>query len=346
MKHEPSLSPRRAGNHCVSLIQRHFTAAWYVLTVIVPVILRTGRRPVIFSRFAGLGDIICTFPAALELTKRHPQAVFIYNCAAGFACLPAMGGVTDRVTSCPQIGLVGYWYRALLAAYYNFGSDDDNPHADQKELCLTSYARRQGVMVCGEHPPLQINPAVLAHVKTRLGKTGSGPLILIHPGPTWPVKQWPDEAWAALVRELKARGFENIFQLGAGVNHYANQGAAETGSVAGAVSLVGKLSLEESLALISAADLLVGIDSGLLHAAISFRVPAVGIWGATSPKFLFAESESRGFVVSTVECQGCHHRVPRLHHTTGCLHDIRCLKSLAAADVLLACLRILEPAKT
>src|ERR1017187_927182 len=104
----------------VSLIQRHFCAAWYVLTVIVPVILRTGRRPVIFSRFAGMGDILCTFPAALELKKRHPQAPFIYNCAAGFACLPAMGGVTERVTHLHPIGLVGHWYRALLSGYYNF----------------------------------------------------------------------------------------------------------------------------------------------------------------------------------------------------------------------------------
>ena len=327
----------------MSLIQRHFAAAWFVLTAIVPVILRTGRRPVIFSRFAGLGDIICTFPAALELKKRHPQAVFIYNCAAGFACLPAMGGVTDRVTSCPQIGLVGYWYRALLAGYYNFGSDDDNPHADQKELCLTSYARRQGVTVRGEHPPLQINPADLARVKSRLGKISAGPLILIHPGPTWPVKQWPDAAWAALVRELKARGFENIFQLGAGVKNYANLGAAEAGTVPGAISLVGELSLAESLALISAADLLVGIDSGLLHAAVSFRVPAVGIWGATSPKFLFAESESRAFVVSTVECQGCHHRVPRLHWGKNCPHNIRCMQAISTEEVLAACLGNLKP---
>lgn len=328
----------------MSLIKRHFSAAWYVLTVILPVMFRTGRRPVIFSRFAGMGDIICTFPAAQELKKRHPQAAFIYNCAAGFACLPAMGGVTERVTHLHPIGLVGHWYRALLAGYYNFDSDDDHPNADQKEFCITSYARRQGVAVRGEHPPLQISPAVVAGVRARLEKTSAGPLILIHAGPTWPVKQWPDASWSALVRELKSRGFENIFQLGVGAQNYANLGAADAGTVAGAVSLVGKLSLEESLALISQADLLIGIDSGLLHAAVSFRVPAVGIWGATSPKFLFAESESRGFVVSAVDCQGCHHRVPRLHHTTGCPFDIRCLKSLEVSEVLRACLKYLPAA--
>ena len=328
----------------MKLATRHFSAAWYVLTVVLPVILRTGRRPVIFSRFAGMGDIICTFPAALELKKRHPGATFIYNCAASFACLPALGNVTTRVTTQPHIGLVGYWYRALLAGYYNFGSDDDDPAADHKEFCVTSFARRQGVEVRAEHPYLQIDRAVLADVKGRLGKIAPGPLILIHAGPTWPVKQWPEEAWCALVRELKARGFENIFQLGAGLKDYSQLGASESGRVAGTVSLIGKLTLEESLALIAQADLLVGIDSGLLHAAVSFRVPAVGIWGATSPKFLFAKSESRHFVISTVECQGCHHRVPRLHWTTGCPHDICCLKEISVAAVLRACLENLPAA--
>jgi hypothetical protein len=50
-----------------ALIHRHAQAFWYVLTVILPVMLRTGRRPVIFSKYSGIGDIICMFPAALEL---------------------------------------------------------------------------------------------------------------------------------------------------------------------------------------------------------------------------------------------------------------------------------------
>jgi ADP-heptose:LPS heptosyltransferase len=334
---------KSAADPLMKLAKRHFSAAWYVLTVVLPVILRTGRRPVIFSRFAGMGDIICTFPAAVELKKRHPGATFIYNCAASFACLPVMGNITSHITTQPHIGLVGYWYRALLAGYYNFNSDDDDPAAGHQEFCVTSFARRQGVEVRAEHPYLQADRTVLAGVKARLGKIAAGPLILIHAGPTWPVKQWPVDSWTALVRELKARGLENIFQLGAGLKDYSQLGATESGVVAGVVSLAGKLSLEESLALIAQADLLVGIDSGLLHAAAAFRIPAVGIWGATSPKFLFSPSEAREFVVSTVDCQGCHHRVPRLHWTTGCPHDIRCLKEISVADVLRACLENLPP---
>ena len=318
----------------VQLLKRHFAAAWYVLTVILPVILRTGRRPVVFSRFAGLGDILCTFPAALELKQRHPAATFIYNCAPAFACLPRMGGVTERVTHLEHAGLIGYWYRWLLAGYYDFGSDDDQFSADHGELFIKGYARRNGVAVSGEHPRLRCEPAVIDRVKSVLTNRGwkNEPLILIHPGPTWPVKEWPRESWAALVQAMQKRG--KIFQLGATAGHFSNVSGAEPPAAPGAVSLVNQLSVEESLALVSLADLFVGIDSGLLHAAVCFQVPAVGIWGATSPQFLFAESELRHFVVSRAECQGCHHRFPRLHHITGCPYDIRCMKEISVAEVL------------
>jgi hypothetical protein len=211
----------------VSLIKRHFGAAWYVLTVILPVILRTGRRPVIFSRFAGMGDIIGTIPAALELKKRHAGTTFIYNCAAGFACLPAMGGVTEQVTHLRHIGLVGYWYRWLLSGYYNFGSDDDEFTADHQELFLQGYARRNGVVINGQHPRLT-NPPVAArkmeYLRDQLGLK-EGPLVLLHPGPTWQVKQWPYESWIALVKELRRVGVKNIVQLGTGVQGYSNLGA-------------------------------------------------------------------------------------------------------------------------
>src|ERR1700761_4774634 len=93
-----------------SLFRRHLQALGYVLTVVLPAIFRTGKRPVIFEKYSGIGDIICTIPAALELKKRHPGAEVIYNCHPEYASLPGMGGVTEHVTSLKHIGLVGFWY--------------------------------------------------------------------------------------------------------------------------------------------------------------------------------------------------------------------------------------------
>lgn len=337
----------RQAENKASLLARHAHALWYVLGSILPTILRTGTRPVIFSKYAGVGDILCTFPAALELRKRHPKARFIYNCAASSACLPRMGGVADQVTTSPHIGLVEYWYRFLLSGFYGFSSDDDNPEVAASESYIRGTARRQGVAVGEHHPRLEVDAAIRARVQALLTSRGikSGPLILLHPGPTWAVKQWPAESWVELVRQLKEQGYGQVVQLGAGSASYTNLGHGNAPVIEGAVSLVDQLSLEESVALISLADLFIGVDSGLLHVAACLRTPAVGLWGPTSPGFIFSKEEARWFVTSTMECQGCHHRAPRLHWMTGCPHEIRCMKKINVGEVIEACLMGLEQEK-
>jgi len=325
------------------LLKRHAQALWYVVTVILPLILKTGRRPVVFSRFAGMGDIIGTFPVALELKQRHPQAPFIFNCAASFACLPPLGGVTERVTSFKDIGLVGHWYGWLLAGFYHFSYGDESGDTASTEITLKEFGRPFGVEVGDQHPALRVEAAALARVQARLAELGcaSENLIVIHPGPSWPVRTWPHAAWVRLLGELRRRGFGNVIQIGASVRAYANAGADDFPALPEIRSLSDRLPLVETIALISKARLFIGIDSGLLHFAACLRVPAVGLFGATTPELRFARDYARSFVTSRVECQGCHHRVPRLHWEKGCPHDIRCMKDISPDEVLAACLELL-----
>jgi len=327
-----------------SLIKRHAEALWLVLTVILPILFRTGHRPVIFSKYSGIGDIICTFPAALELKKRHPKATFIYNCHRAFACLPAMGGITTHVTASKYIGLVGYWYRFLLAGFYPFASDDDHPDRVPTEVYIKDFGRTYGLVLDDAHPRLHNDPAVIERVTELLENKEArrGPLIVIHAGPSWPVREWPDELWAGLVRELQHRGFTNVVQLGA--SSHMTLGAVESATIRGVISLVDQLTLEESAALISLGVLFIGIDSGLLHLAVAMGTPAIGLWGPTSPQLRFSSANRCLFVTSDVECQGCHHRVPRLHWITGCPYDIKCMKTIGVEEVLRACLTGLKAA--
>jgi ADP-heptose:LPS heptosyltransferase len=345
-KSQASLIGRLWRQSLFALGRRHVQAFRYVMTVILPVILRTRSRPVLFAKYSGIGDIICTFPAALELKKRHPGAVFIYNCHPDFVCLPRLAGVTDRVSSLTPIGLVGYWYHFLLAGFYQFASDDDNPNVIPTEVYIKDFGRPFGLTLADEHPPLRHDPAVVGRVKSLLEKNGltASPLILIHTGPSWPVREWPRESWTALVAELKRNGFASIVQIG--TRSHLALGAVDENPIAGVTSLVDKLTLEESAAIIAQGGLFIGIDSGLLHIAVAVGTPAVGLWGPTSPQFRFSSANRRSFVVSTVECRGCQHRHPRLHWITGCPFDIRCMKTIFVAEVLSACLARLQMLKT
>jgi ADP-heptose:LPS heptosyltransferase len=325
-----------------NLICRHLEAARYILIVVTPILLRTRTRPVIFSKYSGIGDIVCTVPAALELKKRHPQAVFIYNCHPDFACLPRLAGVTSCVTGLIPIGLVGYWYRFLLAGFYQFDSDDDHPDVIPTEVYIKDFGRPFGLTLADDHPRFDNDVAVVDRMKSLLIKNGlnQGPLILIHAGPSWPVREWRQESWTELVTALKQNGFANIAQIG--TNNHLALGTVENDLIPNTVSLVNQLTLEETSAVIAQSSLFIGIDSGLLHVAVSVKTPAVGIWGPTSPQFRFSQTNRRSFVVSDVECQGCHHRHPRLHWISGCPFDIRCQKSISVTEVLAACLARLK----
>ena len=324
------------------LIKRHLCAFWYVLTVILPVILRTGKRPVIFSRYTGMGDIICTLPAVRELIKRHPAATFIYNCHRDFTEVPRLAGVASQVTTLEPIGLVGHWYAFLLTAFYHFAHGDDLPDSGCQEPMVVEFCRQFQATVSAEHPELVAGSAAREKVGSILKEKGlnAESLILIHPGPSWPVREWPLENWTRLVSELRRQGHANIGQLG--VSRYMNFGKVQVPLVPGAVSLINEFSIEECFAVMAQASLFIGIDSGLLHIAACARTAAVGIFGMTLPEYRFSQNFRRDFVTNRVECAGCEHRKPRLHWVTGCPYDIKCMKTLPVEPVLRACLAKLD----
>ncbi len=316
----------------------------FVATELLPAIIRSRKRPVIFSRFGGIGDILCSFPAIPELIKRHSGRIFIYNCDPGSKCLPHLAGLPVRVTTTPQIGLVRFWYGWLIKKIYLFEYIAEVPGVISSEMLIQEFARTHGVIVADDHPRLENNPVACAKVKKLLGEQGpqgaARPLILLHAGPTSPIKEWPIACWTALVQGLHAHGCPVIFQLG--VSKHLNFQSAQAPRIPGAISLVDALTLEETIALISLAHLFIGVDSGLLHIAASVQTPAVGIWGPTSPLMYFSNSDARSFVTSQIACQGCQHRYPRLHWVTGCPHDIACMKSIPVKEVLNACLATLK----
>jgi ADP-heptose:LPS heptosyltransferase len=339
-------APQRKFDRFKALFARHWEAFRFILTEVLPLIIRNGRRPVLFSRYSGMGDIICTVPAARQLMQRHPGATFLYNCHADFAPIPRMTGVADRITSVEAIGVVGYWYRFLFEGFYHFAHGDDVLHDGCKEPMVAEFCRQFGLNVEEEHPELPILPApeerALAVLRDR--NLDSSSLILIHPGPSWTVREWPHENWVRLIERLRQLGFENIGQMG--VARHLDFGEVKLPIVPGTTSLINAFSVEECIAAIAQAKLFIGIDSGLLHIAAGTRTPSVGIFGMTLPEFRFSKQFRQHFVTNRVPCAGCEHRRPRLHWKTGCPYDIQCMRTLSVDEVLRACCEELEAASS
>lgn len=303
--------------------------------LILPILLKTGRRPVLFVRPGAMGDILCTFPAAFELKKRHPHCAFIFSCLPDFACLPRLAGLTPHVTAA-YFDPASKWSRCFTKIYH-FA---DNPELSRPSTAvrIEEFCQQYGVAAAPRHPQLQVPQHITARIKTLLATQGvqAGPLILLHPGPSWPVREWPAENWAQLVRQLHQRGFKNILQVG--VNKHVQIGQLAPVHIPEVISLVNQLTVEETVALAALSSLVIGIDSGLLHIGASVNIPIVGIFGPTSPQFVIAPNPQNAYAVSSVDCQGCHHRFPRLHWMKGCPHDIRCMTAISIEEVAKLCL--------
>jgi ADP-heptose:LPS heptosyltransferase len=263
-----------------------------------------------------------------------------------------------RCTHSRNIGVVDFRYRFLLGGFYHFAHGDDSSATASAEPMFREFCRQFGVPPVESHAPLVVGGAVLARVKSLLAERGVAGenMVLLHTGPSWPVKEGPAAHWTALAGELCRSGFANLVRIGTNrymksqqtqvphsLNVAVDLGVAEIASIPNAVSLVGALSLEETIAMISLARLFVGIDSGLLHAAACLRTPAVGIFGPTLPRMFYNAGFHENFAASNVECAGCHHRVPRLHWITGCPYDIKCMKQISPGEVLRHCLAAMAP---
>jgi len=94
------------------------------------------------------------------------------------------------------------------------------------------------------------------------------------------LRRWPVERWVALAERLAASG-ARLSVIGGPADR---DEATAVARAVGAEMLAGSQSLEETVATISGANLLVSHDSGPLHLAALVGTPAVGFFGPTDPR--------------------------------------------------------------
>jgi heptosyltransferase-1 len=93
-------------------------------------------------------------------------------------------------------------------------------------------------------------------------------------------KLWTEVAWETLAKALVAKGL--ICVLPWGDAHEAARARRIAAAVPSAV-VAPRMSIQEAAALLAHARVVVGIDTGLLHLAAAFSVPAVGIFCDSEP---------------------------------------------------------------
>lgn len=305
------------------------------------------KKPItLVRRYSGIGDIICTLPSVVMLKRNNPNAIIVYETRHDYMSL---------VRCCEYIDLV-VEENSLLAEHlprafkpklllHPLLPDEQKPPGPRKRIHLSEEFRKCfGLEELAEKTVrLKVCPCALRQVRLRLKQERlcDRSLVIIHTGPTWKVKEWPEKNWTDLAGQLKSKKQVVMIQIGADITPYGEKRKAH--QVTGVKSWIGTLTLDQTLALLSIAQLFVGVDSGMLHLAGAVRTSCVGIFGPTAPDCFLPCSDRAIGVTANVSCLGCHHCAQGpAHWQTGCNHKIRCMSELSVDTVYLACQRLLN----
>jgi heptosyltransferase-1 len=107
-----------------------------------------------------------------------------------------------------------------------------------------------------------------------------GPYAVLLHATSAPRKLWPEPQWIALARSLKKQGVRCVLPWG---NEEERQRSQRLASDIPESIVPPLLRLDDVAVLLSAARVVVGVDTGLAHLAVALGVPTVGIYCATDP---------------------------------------------------------------
>lgn len=231
------------------------------------------------------------------------------------ALLPREGGqwlATERVVPTRDpLPPIGSEYRALAR---HLGAP---PGAFRLDLALGAAAQQSAGEALAEHGVC-------------------GPYAVLCPFTTRPQKHWFEERWAELGMRLRANGLVPVLLGGRGDTDAAVRIAS---AAAGIINLVGRLALDQSIAVVARSALLVGVDTGLTHAGTALRVPTVALFGSTRP-YARTDSPRTAIFYEPLDCSPCRRNPTcdgafhcmRAHSVDGVLAEARRLIALVPAE--------------
>jgi heptosyltransferase-2 len=195
------------------------------------------------------------------------RTVWILDRSARPAFAAKLAGVPNR------IGL-GFGQQSWFIT--NAGIDKSFYHAHPIDW-LKALMQATGVALPSTEPNLSLPQELTVAVHARFERAAR-PWIVLGLGAAHPPRDWSDASWLEFIGVLRARIQGTVFLIG-GPRH-ADRASRLIAQTAGAQAVNAcDLSVVESAALLSLADLFVGPDSGPLNLAAAVGTRAFGLFG-------------------------------------------------------------------
>lgn len=173
-------------------------------------------------------------------------------------------------------------------------------------------------------PRMGASEGQVAAACAKVGLNLARPLVVFAPGAEFGgAKRWPPAHFGQLAQHILARDPQaQVALLGSPKDaDTCNEVIAAAGAPVGLLSLAGKTSLADAVALISRSAAVVSNDSGLLHIASALNRPVIAIYGPTDPDHAPPFSDLAASISLRLECSPCRQRECPLGHQN-CMHGI------------------------
>jgi ADP-heptose:LPS heptosyltransferase len=163
----------------------------------------------------------------------------------------------------------------------------------------------------------------------KTNKVPSSPYLLVQLGAGNAIKEWPENRWIELIRDLKNQR-TTIVLAGAG-SRERERAARVQEAVGGVVDLCDRLSWDEFVALVAKAAHVVCLDSSTSHLAAAFQIPSTILMPGINDPAQFGPVNSRARILTfPTPCAPCF-------RSRGCNH-MACIRQVLVPEVRAAIL--------
>ncbi|WP_342116737.1 lipopolysaccharide heptosyltransferase II [Pseudoduganella sp. OTU4001] len=267
--------------------------------------------------------------ARLLRARGYAEAYILPN-TIKYALIPWLAGIARRV---------GYKGESRYGLINVMHFDDTPPRPMVPFYAALAEAPGAPLRPGLPKPRMEASGRQVAAAIAKVGLDPARPLVVFAPGAEFGgAKRWPPAHFAQLAQQILARDPQaQIALLGSPkdadtcneilaataepVSTLGSGSLVDTASGGGLVSLAGKTSLADAVALISRAAAVVSNDSGLLHIASALNRPVIAIYGPTDPDHAPPFSDMAASISLRLECSPCRQRECPLGHQN-CMHGI------------------------
>ena len=271
---------------------------------------------------------------ANDLRLRGYQACFILPNSLKSALIPWMANIPFR------IGYRGELRFGLINIALNNPSKINRPPMVEHYLALSQLLSDEETLAAKTlTPKLNVSSSAKQSIDKKLSDANidSKSVFVFCPGAEYgPTKRWPASHFAELANHLAQQlPNANIILLGSKSDHQLAEEILQQSQDSVKIhNWCGNTSLDEAIALIGLAKVVVSNDSGLMHIAAALKTPQIAIFGSSDPAHTPPLSENAKVIWLNLPCSPCHKKECPLGHLK-CLNDILPQQVLATLNTLL-----------